>query len=124
MHPLHILQSSHWADKKECNAREPTLKRYLALIGRIENYFKGLTIEYIEWSKNTEANELVKAVARNTPLLADVFPQVISDASIKTVEPEPRVINLIQGEEWRAPIMACLCHYYGPDSIVEHTRMQ
>jgi hypothetical protein len=34
--------------KKECIAREPTLERYLALITRMENYFKGFTIEYIE----------------------------------------------------------------------------
>jgi hypothetical protein len=29
----------------ECIAREPTLERYLALIRRMENYFKGFTIE-------------------------------------------------------------------------------
>jgi ribonuclease HI len=81
--------------KKECIVREPTLKRYLALIRRMENYFKGLTVEYIEQAKNTEADELAKATARNTPLSADVFLQVISDASINTVEPKPRVINLI-----------------------------
>jgi hypothetical protein len=63
----------------------------------MENYFKGFTVEFIERPKNTEANELVKVVARNTPLPADVFLQVIPDASIKTVKPEPRVINLIQG---------------------------
>jgi ribonuclease HI len=34
--------------KKECIAREPTLKRYLALIRRMESYFKGFTVEYIE----------------------------------------------------------------------------
>jgi hypothetical protein len=56
----------------------------------MENHFKGFTMEYIERSKNTEADELVKAVARNTPLPTDVFLQVISDASIKTVEPEPK----------------------------------
>jgi hypothetical protein len=49
---------------------------------------------------------------------------VISDASIKTVEPEPKTINLIQGEDWRASIMAYLWHYYEPGSTVEHTRMQ
>jgi hypothetical protein len=67
---------------------------------------------------------LVKATALNTPLPADVFLQVISDASIKTVEPEPRMINLIQGKDWRAPIMAYLHHYYKTDNIIEHTRMQ
>jgi hypothetical protein len=90
----------------------------------MENHFKGFTVEYIERSKNTEADELVKVIARNTPLPADVFLQVIPDASIKTTEPEPRMINLIQGEDWRALIMAYLRHYYEPDSIIEHTRMQ
>jgi hypothetical protein len=109
---------------KECIAKEPTLERYLALIRRMENYFNGFTVEYIERAKNTKADELAKVVARNTPLLADVFLQVISDASIKTVEPEPRVINLIQDKDWHAPIMSYLHHYYEPDSITEHTRMQ
>jgi hypothetical protein len=34
--------------EKECIAREPTLERYLALIRRMENYFKRFTVEYIE----------------------------------------------------------------------------
>jgi ribonuclease HI len=110
--------------KKECIARELTMERYLTLVRRMENHFKGFTMEYIEQSKNTEADELVKVAARNTPLPADVFIQVISDASIKTVEPEPRTINLIQDEDWRAPIMTYLHHYYEPDITVEHTRMQ
>jgi hypothetical protein len=49
--------------EKECIAREPTLVKYLALARRIENYFKGFTVEYIERNKNTEADELVKVVA-------------------------------------------------------------
>jgi hypothetical protein len=49
---------------------------------------------------------------------------MISDASMKTVEPEPRVINLIQGEDWHAPIMVFLHHYYEPDSATKHTKMQ
>jgi hypothetical protein len=44
-------------------------------------------------------DELAKAAAHNTPLPAVVFFHVISDASIKTVEAEPRVINLIEGED-------------------------
>jgi ribonuclease HI len=39
--------------EKECFTREPTLERYLALIRRMENYFKGFRIEYIERSKNS-----------------------------------------------------------------------
>jgi hypothetical protein len=49
---------------------------------------------------------------------------VLEDASAKTVLPEPRVINIIEGEDWRAPIMAYLCHYYEPDSKNEQIRMQ
>jgi hypothetical protein len=72
--------------EKECIAREPTLERYMALVRRTESYFKGFTVEYIEQAKNAEADELVKVAGRNTPLPVDVFLQVISDASIKTVE--------------------------------------
>jgi hypothetical protein len=49
---------------------------------------------------------------------------VISDASIKIVEPEPKMINLIHDKDWRALIMAYLYHYYESDSTIEHTRMQ
>jgi hypothetical protein len=67
---------------------------------------------------------LAKATVYNTPLPTDIFLQVMSDASIKIVEPEPKVINIIQSEDRRTPIMAYLYHYYEPDSIVEHARMQ
>jgi hypothetical protein len=85
--------------EKECIAKESTLERYLALIRRMENYFKRFTVEYIERNKNCEANELAKAAIRNTPMPADVFFQVLEDASIKTVPPEPRVFNIIEGED-------------------------
>jgi hypothetical protein len=49
---------------------------------------------------------------------------VVEDASVKTVLPEARVINIIKGEDWGALIMAYLCHYYEPDSKNEQTRMQ
>jgi ribonuclease HI len=59
--------------EKECIARDATLKKYLALVRRMENYFKGFTVEHIDRNKNTEADELVKAAAHNTPLPVDVF---------------------------------------------------
>jgi hypothetical protein len=37
--------------EKECIAREATLEKYLALIRRMENYFQGFTVEYIERNK-------------------------------------------------------------------------
>jgi hypothetical protein len=82
----------------------------------MESYFEGFTVEYIECNKNTEADDLAKVVAHNTLMSADVFFQVLEDTSIKTILPEPRVINIIKGEDWRALIMAYICHYYKPDS--------
>jgi hypothetical protein len=110
--------------EKECIAREPTLEKYLALVRRMENYFKGFTIEYIEQNKNTEADDLAKATACNSLMPPDVFNQVLEDSSVKTPLPEPRLINVIEGEDWRAPIMEYLHHYYEPDSTTETIRMQ
>jgi ribonuclease HI len=110
--------------EKECIARGPTLERYLGLVRRIENYFKGFTVKYIEQNKIFEADEPVKAAAHNTPMPADVFFQVLEDASAKTFPSEPRVINIIEGEDSRAPLMSHLRHYYEPDSKNEQTRMQ
>jgi hypothetical protein len=100
--------------RKKCIVREPTLEKYLVLVCKTESYFKGLTVEHIEHNKNAEADDLVKVVARNTPMPADVFFQVTKDTSVKTVLPEHRLI--IEGEDWRAPIMAYLHHYYEPDN--------
>jgi hypothetical protein len=81
-------------------------------------------VEYIERNKNTKVNDLAKAAARNSPVPVDVFFQVIQDTLVKTIVPKPRLVNIIDGEDWRAPIMAYLCHYYEPDSIIEQIRMQ
>jgi hypothetical protein len=110
--------------EKECIVREPILERYLALVRRMENYFRGFTVEYIECNKNAEADNLAKAATRNTPMPPDVFFHLLKDALVKTVLPEPRVINIIKGEDWRALIMLYLRHYYEPDSKNEQTRMQ
>jgi hypothetical protein len=99
-------------------------ERYLALVQRMGSYFRGFTVEYIELNKNTEADDLAKAIACNTPMPADVFFHVLEDASIKTVLPEPRVINIIEGEDSRAPIMAYLHHYYELDNKNGQIRMQ
>jgi ribonuclease HI len=108
----------------KCIAREATLERYLALVLRMESYFKDFTVEYIERNKNTEDDNRAKATAHNTPMLADVFFQVIEEASVKTVVPDPRLISIIEGEDWHTLIMAYLHHYYEPDNTNEHIRMQ
>jgi hypothetical protein len=85
---------------KECMAREATVEKYLVVIQRMENDFKVFTVEYIERTKNTEANELTKVAAKKAVLPPDVFFQVIEDPFVKTVEPEPKMVNIIQGEHW------------------------
>jgi ribonuclease HI len=92
--------------EKECMARDATLEKYLAIIRRMDNYFKGFIVEYIERTKNIEADELMKATTNKAVLPPDVFFHVIEDPSVKTVESELRMVNIIQGEDWRAPIMA------------------
>jgi hypothetical protein len=86
--------------EKECTARDTTLEKYLALIRRMENYFRWFSVEHIDRNKNTEADELAKAVARKTALPPNVFFQTIKNSSVKTIEPEPRMVNVIQGEDW------------------------
>jgi ribonuclease HI len=73
--------------EKECIIRDETLERYLAVVQKMEKFFKGFTVQHIERAKNTEADELTKAVARKAALSPDVFFQIIEDPSMKTVEP-------------------------------------
>jgi hypothetical protein len=67
---------------------------------------------------------LAKATARKVVIPPDVFFHVIEDPSVKIVDLEPRMINIIQGEDWRAPIMAYLHNHYEPDSNTQLIRMQ
>jgi ribonuclease HI len=80
--------------EKEYIARETTLEIYLAPVHRMESYFKGFTVEYIKRNKNDEADDLAKDAAHNTPMPTVVFFQVIEDASVKTMFPEPGFINI------------------------------
>jgi CRISPR/Cas system-associated protein Cas10 (large subunit of type III CRISPR-Cas system) len=50
--------------KKECIARDETLERYLAAIRMMERFFKGFTVQYVERIKNSEADQLAKAVSK------------------------------------------------------------
>jgi hypothetical protein len=61
-------------------------------------FFNGFTVDYIDRNKNSEANKLAKNAAHNISLPANVFSQTMSNASIKTIETEPRVINIIRGK--------------------------
>jgi hypothetical protein len=78
----------------------------------MENYFKGVIVEHIERTKNVEAAEVAKDAPQKTTLPPNVFSQTTKDSSIKTIDPEPRMVNIIAPEDWRAPIMEYLhCHY-------------
>jgi hypothetical protein len=81
--------------------RDGALKRYLAVVRRIERFFKGFTVQHIERTKNSEADELAKAVAKKVVIPPDIFYQVITHPPppMKTVEPELRMINVLQGQD-------------------------
>jgi hypothetical protein len=97
--------------EKECIAREPTLEKYLFSVRRMENYFMGFTVEYIERNKNTEADELAKATARNTLMPPDVFYRVLEDASVKTILPEPRLIHVMAYDGIPSPLLRATQHH-------------
>jgi hypothetical protein len=95
----HRFKGSIRPDRKRMYSKRGSTKKYLAFVRRMENYFRGFTVEYIERNKNTDADNLAKAAARNTPIPTYVFFQVIEEASIKIVMLEPRLINIIEGED-------------------------
>jgi ribonuclease HI len=73
-------------NEKECIARDTTLERYLALVWRMENYFRGFLVKHIERVKNTKVDEMVKVAANKITLHPDVFFQILEDSLVKTVE--------------------------------------
>jgi ribonuclease HI len=81
--------------EKECITMDKTLERHLADVRRMERFFKGFIVHYIERTKNEEEDELAKAAAKKAVIPLEVFFQVIEAPSIKTVEPEPRMVNII-----------------------------
>jgi hypothetical protein len=52
-------------------------------------------VEYIERTKNKEADELAKAATKKAVLPPNLFFQVVEVLSVKTVEPKPRMVNII-----------------------------
>jgi ribonuclease HI len=69
--------------EKECMTRDDSLEKYLPIVRRMENYFKGFTVEHVERAKNTAADELAKVAVRKTTLPPDLFFQTIKDPSVK-----------------------------------------
>jgi hypothetical protein len=49
----------------------------------------------LKGQKSIEADELAKAATRKLTSQLDVFFQTIEGPSIKTIEPEPKMVNII-----------------------------
>jgi hypothetical protein len=64
----------------------------------MENYFGDFLVEHIDRSKNAKADELAKMAANKIALPLDVFFQTVEDSSVKTIELEPRMVNVIKGK--------------------------
>jgi hypothetical protein len=58
----------------------------------MENYLREFSVQHVNMN---EANELVKAATRKTTLPPDIFLQTLKDSSVKTIESEPRTVNVI-----------------------------
>jgi hypothetical protein len=56
---------------------------------------KGSQSSILKGQKSIEADELAKAATRKLTSQLDVFFQTIEDPSIKTIEPEPKMVNII-----------------------------
>jgi ribonuclease HI len=85
--------------EKECIVKDSILEKYLAFIRRMVNYFRRFSVEHIDRSKNVKADELAKAATRKIALSPDIFFQTIEDLSAKTIEAEPMMVNMIQGDD-------------------------
>jgi hypothetical protein len=55
----------------------------------MESNFKGFMVEYIEWNKNTKADDLAKAATRNIPMLTDVFFKYLRPLLLKQFRQSP-----------------------------------
>lgn len=81
-----------------------------------------MTTKSIPRSENNEANELVKAAAQSTALPSDVFYETMHHPSTETLVKPAKLINAVQSEDWRAPIVAYLKGYLEPESKEEENR--
>jgi hypothetical protein len=99
LHAENRFQSGSKPNREGVHGKRHNFREILSCNMRMENYFKGFTVEYIERTKNTNADELAKVVAKKEVLPPDVFFQDIEDSFVKTVKLEPRMVNIIQRED-------------------------
>jgi hypothetical protein len=96
---LHRFQSGCKTNRKRMHSQGTNLQEIFSSGQKNGKKIKAFPVEYIDRNKNSKADEVTKASTRNNPLPDDVFLQTIIVTSIKTIEPKPRVINIIQGED-------------------------
>jgi ribonuclease HI len=101
--------------KKESEARNPVLMKYLEKVREMERHFKGYSMQHIP-----RDDKLAKAAARNQELPPDVFFEIIRESSIK--EPRPKIVNVVETPDWRAEIMAYLRGHYEPQDELEEKK--
>jgi hypothetical protein len=126
--PNYKIETRYFHSSKLCKVENKFKRNNFQLAKKfkfqIDFEFKIQEAKHRERAKNTKGDELAKAAARRAVLPLDVFFQLIEVPFVKTIEPEPRMVNDVQGEDWRAHIMAYLRHHYEPDNSTELTRMQ
>jgi ribonuclease HI len=103
--------------KKESEARNPFLMKYLEKVREMERNFKGYSLQHIPRDDNNEADKLAKAAVRNQELPPDVFFEIIREPSIN--ESRPKIVNVVETPDRRAEIMAYLRGHYEPQDELQ-----
>lgn len=68
--------------KKEFEAREPQLYKYLHLMRAMERRLQGFTLVHIPRAENAAADALAKAAAQGEALPPEVFYEVITEPAM------------------------------------------
>jgi ribonuclease HI len=118
--------------EKEYSAKDPALMQYLTAVHRLERQIKGFTLQHVDRAKNEEADVLAKAAAKDEALPSDMFYHVISTPAVRNPEglqitqdtEGHHIVNLIMGEDWRAPITLYLQGHYHPSDRNEDKRLK
>jgi hypothetical protein len=110
--------------KKESEAKEPELVKYLAEVRKMERHFRGFTIEHLARKNNGEADELAKKAARGEAMPPDVFFEILTAPSTRPDKQPLSIVNAIASLDWRAPIIAFLRGHYEPVETHDFKRMQ
>ena len=85
--------------EKEYVTRELELTKYLATVRALERRFQGFTLKYISRAENTEADELAKTAANNTPFLEGTFYKILQAPATQTTAKAFKTIMITKSED-------------------------